>query len=95
MSTAQKKAVANHRTRLRRKGIIRVEVQTPESDAPLIRQLAKTLRENSPKAVELRKQLRTIVGPIEQHGLKALLAAAPLDGIDLSRSEDPPRDVDL
>ena len=27
--------------------------------------------------------------------LKALLAAAPLDGIDLERSRDPGRDVDL
>ena len=95
MSTAQKKAVANHRTRLRRKGIVRVEVQAPEGDAPLIRQLARTLREDSRKSVELRKQLHTIVGSPEKVGLKALLAAAPLDGIDLSRSEDPPRDVDL
>lgn len=95
MSTAQKDAVANHRTRSRRKGIIRVEVQTPENDAPLIRQLAKVLRENSAKAADLRKHLRAIVGAAEQRGLKDLLASAPLDGIDLSRRDDRPRDVDL
>jgi hypothetical protein len=91
---AQKKAV-NHRARLKRKGIVRVEIQTPESDAPLIRQLAKILRENSAKAADLRKQLRAIIGSTEQPGLKALLASAPLDGIDLYRREDRPRDLDL
>lgn len=95
MSTAQKNAVVNHRARLRHQGIVRVEVQTTENDAPLIRQLAKILRKDSARAAELRKQLRDIIGATEQRGLKALLASAPLDGIDLSRRDDRPRDVDL
>jgi hypothetical protein len=42
-----------------------------------------------------RALLREYFGSRQTEGLKALLAAAPLEGIDLSRTPDFGRDVDL
>ena len=95
MSAAQKKAIRNHRRRLREQGLVRVEVQASEADAPLIRSLARALREDPRKAAILRRQLRDTVGMGEAESLKALLAAAPLDGIEISRSRDRGRHVRL
>ena len=39
MSLAQKHAVESYRERQRRRGLLRVEVQAPEADAPLLREL--------------------------------------------------------
>jgi hypothetical protein len=66
MSVSQRRAVARHRARLERQGIVWLEVQVREQGAP-------------------RPSL----------DLKALLAAAPLEGIDLERQECPARAVEL
>lgn len=95
MSTPQSKATATHRNRLKRKGIVRVEVQAPEGDAPLIRRLARVLRENAEAAADIRAQLQDLAVSDEQPSFKALLASAPLDDIDLTRARDFPRDPDL
>ena len=95
MSTAQKKAIRNHRRRLRNQGLIRIEVQASEADARLVRSLARALREDPEKAAILRRQLRETIGMGEAEGLKALLAAAPLEGIEISRSRDRGRYVKL
>ena len=42
MPTAKKKAVASYRRRMRRKGLVRVEVQVREGDAPLLRSAQRT-----------------------------------------------------
>jgi hypothetical protein len=44
MSLARQKAVESYRERQRRRGLLRLEVQAPEDDAPLLRQLAEALR---------------------------------------------------
>lgn len=95
MSTAQKKALRNHRRRLRDQGLVRVEVQASEADAALIRALARALLREPEKAALLRRQLQTTMGTGEGAGLKALLAAAPLEGIDILRSGDWGRVIDL
>jgi len=95
MSTAQKKALRNHRRRLRDQGLVRLEVQASEADAPLLRALARALLHEPEKAALLRRQLRATMGTPEGEGLKALLAAAPLEGIEISCSRDPGRVIDL
>lgn len=96
MTTIQRKAVESRRERLKRRGLVRVEALAKESDAPLIRQIAKVLREESDQAAEIRGALRAVVGTrFEGLSLKQLLAAAPLEGIDLSRPRDLRRDIDL
>jgi len=89
MPLAQKKAVDSYRKRQRGLGLLRLEVQTPEADAPLLRELARLLRENSQGASEVRQMLRQVLIPEAQEGrLKQLLEAAPLEGVDLSRPRE-------
>ncbi len=96
MNPAQKKAVDSYRERQRRRGLLRLEVQAPEADAPLLRQAARVLRENSEAASELRRVLRRALAPETREGsLKRLLEAAPLEGVDLSRPRDFGRKVEL
>ena len=96
MSLAQRNAVDSYRQRQRRRGLLRLEVQAPEADVPLLRRLARVLREDSQEASELRQVLRRALAPESPEGtLKALLEAAPLEGIDLSRPRDLGREVEL
>lgn len=84
MSSTKKKAIASYRQRMRRRGLVRVEVQARKEDAPLLRSVASALAdpEHGP---ETRALLRERVAPQEVRGLKALLAAAPFEGVDLER----------
>ena len=94
MSTSREKAVQNHRRRLRERGLKRVEVEAAETDAALIRQLAKVLRGGGKNAEKARQRMSEIVvatGP----GLKDLLVLAPLEGIRITRSRDPGRITEL
>ena len=94
MSTAQHKAVNNYRRRLKRQGMARVEVHVSKDDVILVRGVAEALTD--PERVEkTRSFLKKQFAPNRVKSLKALLAAAPLDGIELTRSGDRGRDVDL
>ncbi len=95
MTIAQKKAVRNHRRRLKERGIVRLEVQTPEADKALIRKIASLLRGDPARAAWVRARLRRAISDDSNPGLKALLASAPLEGIDLTRDRDLGRSVDL
>lgn len=95
MKTARRKAVENHRTRLKQRGLVRVEVQVREADADLIRRTAQSLRGETRTVPRLRAELIRLIGASTSTGLKALLAAAPLEGIDLSRTHDRGRPVEL
>ena len=94
MSTSQKKALSAYRRRLKRQGVVRLEVRVRKDDAPLVRGVASALadpdREGAARAL-----LRERFGESRARGLKALLAALPLEGIDLDRKRDPGRDIDL
>ena len=93
--TIRKKAVQAYRQRLKERGWVRLEVQTSKEDVPLIRQVTQALRSDPVRAAQLRRHLHRLIDPAPHADLKALLASAPLDGIDLSRRHDGGREVDL
>jgi hypothetical protein len=94
MSRQARSSLANHRARKARQGFVRVEINVRKEDAGLVRQVAAALsdpaRQTAARAL-LRQRFAEPVGA----SLKALLASAPFEGIDLDRSRDRGRDVDL
>jgi hypothetical protein len=69
-------------------GLVRVEVTIPAADAGVIREAARALRAEAPLAARLRELLTP-----DKPSLKALLAQAPLDDLDLTRDADTGRDL--
>jgi hypothetical protein len=94
MAGKPKSPVAIHRARKERQGFVRVEVNVRKEDASLVRRIASALSDPSRQA-EARRLLRQRFAEPPKVSLKALLASAPFDGIDLDRSRDLGRDVDL
>ena len=94
MSSTQRKALSTYRRRLKRRGMVRLEVHVRKDDAALVRGVVKALADPE-QEVEARALLRERFGAGKANGLKALLASAPLEGIDLSRDPDFGRDVRL
>jgi hypothetical protein len=94
MASKPKSAVAIHRAHKERQGFVRVEVSVRREDASLVRRVASALSDPS-RQIEARKLLRQRFAEPPKVSLKALLASAPLEGIDLERSGDLGRDVDL
>jgi hypothetical protein len=94
MSTRAKSSLLKHRSRMARLGFVRVEVSVSKDDASLIRQVAAELSDPSRRAAARMVILQHFAEP-PGASLKTLLASAPLDGIDLERSPDLGRDVDL
>ncbi len=89
-----KQAVAAHRRRLKKRGLVRLEVSVRKDDAPLVRGVVRALGDPQ-RGGKTRRLLREHFGSAHAAGLKALLAAAPLDGVDLTRDRDVGRDVKL
>lgn len=85
--------VEKHRSNLKKRGIVRLEVQVRALDASLMRSVAKKLTAG-PGDDRLRNLLRN-----ETHAdgdlAKELLASAPLEGVVLKRSRDKGRKVKL
>ena len=94
MSQSKRKTLSVYRRRLKRQGVVRLEVNVRKEDAPLVRGVVKALGDPEREA-EVRSFLRERFGATKPAGLKALLAAAPLEGIDLTRHSDVGRDVEL
>lgn len=94
MSSSQNKALSTYRRRLKREGIVRLEVKVRKEDAALVRNVASALVDPERES-DARALLRERFGVPETAGLKALLAAAPLEGVDLRRERDFGRDVAL
>jgi hypothetical protein len=94
MRTKASKTLSAHRRRLKRQGVVRVEVNVRKDDAVLVRGVVKALNDPDQRS-EVRNLLRERFGNTKSKGLKALLAAAPLEGIDLSRPRDFGRDVEF
>lgn len=65
-----------------------------KEDAALMRSVASALGDPA-RETDARALLRQQFGSSATRGLKALLARAPLEGIDLKRSRDTGRAVDL
>ncbi len=79
--------VTQWRKRRQRQGFVRVEVQVRKEDAALVRDLASALGDPERES-ETRAILRERIATPRTGGLKALLASAPLEGIDLDRPRD-------
>lgn len=97
--SSQRRAVDNHRQRMRQAGLDRFEVRGLVADKPLIREVARRLAEGD---AELRRDLQRERAPTQpdiprKGGILAALRRSPLVGadIDLERRPFPPRDVDL
>ena len=94
MTAKRKSSVAAHRARKERQGFVRIEVNVRKEDASLVRRVASALSDPVREG-EARRLLRQGFAERPKVSLKALLASAPLDDIDLDRSRDLGRDVDL
>ena len=94
MASTQQKALSTYRRRLKRRGVVRLEVHVRKDDAALVRRVVKALADPEREG-EARALLRERFGAGKAKGLKALLASAPLRGINLSRDPDFGRDVRL
>lgn len=94
MTAKGKSSLARHRARMERQGFVRIEVNVRKEDASLVRRVASALSDPSRQA-EARLLLRQRFVEPPKVGLKALLASAPLDGINLERNRDLGRDVNL
>ena len=73
---------------------MRVEVQVRKEDAALVREVAGALGDPAREAGTRAKLRETLASP-RAGGLKALLARAPLEGIDLGRPRDVEREITL
>jgi hypothetical protein len=91
---SKRKSLSTYRRRMKRRGVVRLEVNVRKEDAPLVRGMVKALSDPEREA-EVRSLLREGLGVTKPTGLKALLAAAPLEGIDLARDRRAGRDVEL
>ncbi len=94
MSSRAKSSLVSHRARMARRGFVRVEVNVSKDDASLVRHVASALADPTRQA-DARRLLRRRFAEPPKVSLKALLASAPLDGIDLYRGPDLGRDVHL
>ena len=94
MSRQVRSSLANHRARKARQGFVRVEVNVRKEDAGLVRQVAAALSDPARRTAARVLLRQRFVQPVGL-SLKALLALAPLEGIDLDRGRDLERDVDL
>ena len=85
MSSPQKRAVQNYRSRLSARGMIRFEVMGLEGDRDMIRSLARRLAEAGPEAASLRSAVNTTLTgePPQKGGILAALRRSPLVGADL------------
>ena len=88
------KAVAEHRKRLKQRGLVRIELRAPKEDAPLLREIGGALADPA-RAARTRTVLRELVAVYHAKGFKELLAAAPLEGVDLERNPDTGREIDF
>lgn len=99
MSSSQKRAVQNYRSRLGERGLARFEVLGRDDDRSLIRALARRLAEDGPEASRLRAAVgRSIAGePPGKGGILAALRRSPLVGaeLDVSRARDGGRAVEI
>ena len=95
MSPSQRKAVERHRKRQQEKGMVRMEISVPESDKSLIKSIAAKLRDGSDEADDFRNTLKIALNQPHAMTFKEMLECAPLEGIDLERSKESWRDIEL
>src|SRR5260370_32110960 len=94
MRSPARKAVAEHRKRLKQRGLVRIELRAPKKDAPLLRAIGGALADPA-RAARTRTVPRELVAVHHAQCFKEFLAAAPLEGADLDRNPDTGRDIDF
>ncbi len=94
MDSPTASVLARHRARKASHGYVRVELSLRQDDVALVRRVAAALSDSAQRTAARRLLHEHFATPPTQ-SLKALLAAAPLDGIDLTRDRDFGSDVDL
>jgi len=94
MTSTQRKALTTYRRRLKRRGVVRLEVHVRKNDAALVRGVVNALTDPERES-DARALLRERFGFGKARGLKALLASAPLEGVDLGRDRDLGRNISL
>lgn len=72
-----------------------MEVNVPESDRELLRELAARLRAGGTMAERARKEMRSILNPFTGLDLKELIESMPLEELELERSREIGRDIEL
>jgi hypothetical protein len=99
MSSSQKRAIRNYRSRLGERGLARFEVLGRSLDRDLIRSLARRLAEDGAEAARLRAIIaRSVAGePPKKGGVLAALRRSPLvdAGLNLTRSREEGRNVEI
>ena len=99
MSSSQKRAIRNYRSRLAERGLARFEVLGLDADRDLIRSLARRLAEDGPEASRLRAAVsQSIAGESpKKGGILAALRRSPLVGssLDLTRPREEGREIEL
>lgn len=99
MSSPQKRATQNYRTRLGERGFARFEVLGLDRDRDLIKSLARRLAQEDPDAARIRTAVsQAILGSRpKKGGILAALRRSPLVGadLDLDRLRAGERGVDL
>jgi hypothetical protein len=93
-SSRAKSSLVSHRARMARRGFVRVEINVSKEDATLVRHVAAALSDPARQAATRMLLRQRFVEPPAM-SLKALLASAPFDGVDLDRGSDLGREVDL
>lgn len=97
--TSQKRAIADYRSRLKKRGMARFEVLGLDSDRELIRSLARRLAQNDPEGPRIRSEIRRTVAekPAKKGGILAALRRSPLVGADLNlaRTQESGREIEL
>ncbi len=89
---SQKTPLARYRSRQKRQGVVRVEVRVRKQDAALVRDVARAL--NAPQHADAARALLSARFTADTaQGLKAMLATAPLEGIELTRPRDTGREI--
>ena len=91
MANTDLSPVTQWRRRRQRQGFVRVEIQVRKEDVALVRDVATALVDPE-HGTETRAILRERIAASRSGGFKALLASAPLEGIDLERPRDFGRD---
>jgi hypothetical protein len=95
--SSARETVARYRARAARRGLLRLELQVPREDAELIRAVAALLRDGpAAESERAREELKTLARTASgTRALKDLLAAAPLEGVEIRRSRDTGRFIEL
>jgi len=87
MTSAELSPVTRWRKRRQRRGFVRLEIQVRKEDVALVRDVATALVDPE-RETETRAVLRERIATPRSGGLKALLASAPLEGVDLEHPRD-------